>query len=75
MSRYNKKGEFNTSCHFTRPGISPNKFHSILFNWSETLKKYNVHFDCVDYTNIQPNKDDFLYLDPHIIILGVCILG
>lgn len=64
MSRYNKKGEFNNSCHFTRPGISPNKLHSILFNWSETLKKYNVHFDCVDYTNIQPNKDDFLYLDP-----------
>jgi len=65
ISRYNKKGEFNASCHFTRPGISPKKFYDIVFNWSEILKKYNVHFDCIDYINIHPtNKDDFLYLDP-----------
>lgn len=64
MIRYNSNGEFNTPFHLNRPGINPDKLQKILFEWSELLNDNNIHFQCCDYQEIQPNINDFLYLDP-----------
>ena len=65
MIRYNNNGEFNTAYHINRPGINPDKLHSILLEWSNVLNTNNVEFICSDYKSIQPqNKNDFIYLDP-----------
>lgn len=65
MPRYNSTGNFNNSCHFSRPGINPKALYDIILNASELLNKNNVIFkNCSfeDY-NIQ-NNDYFFYLDP-----------
>lgn len=64
LIRYNKKNEFNTSLHFTRPGINPNKLNDILNYWNNILIKHNVEFKCRDYSIINTNKEDVVYLDP-----------
>lgn len=64
LIRYNSKGEFNTSFHFSRPGIHPNTLKDIMYQWSELLNKYNVEFICRDYIDITPTKGDLIYLDP-----------
>ena len=67
LIRYNSKGKFNTSFHFSRPGIHPDKLKDIIFQWSELLNKYNVEFICQDYKNVNPSTDDYVYLDPPYI--------
>lgn len=65
MPRYNSKGEFNTSCHFSRPGIDPVKLGRICHRWSDLLNKNHVEFICCPYEEIVPErKKDFVYLDP-----------
>ena len=64
LIRFNSKGEFNTSFHFSRPGIHPNKLYEIIFQWSDLLNKNDVTFICQDYKNINPLKEDLIYLDP-----------
>ena len=64
LIRFNSKGEFNTSFHFSRPGIDPIKLEKIINQWSELLNKNNVAFICQDYTNINPQLGDLIYLDP-----------
>lgn len=64
MPRYNKKGEFNNSFHITRNGIKPNTLKNIIIQWSKLLNKHNVQFICQDYKKVNPNKNDFMYLDP-----------
>lgn len=64
MPRYNRKGEFNNSFHISRPGILPETLYSILLEWSEVLQNNQVEFKHQDYTNIQSNLGDLLYLDP-----------
>jgi DNA adenine methylase len=64
LIRFNSKGEFNTSFHFSRPGINPDGLKDIVFQWSNLLNKNNVKFICQDYKNINPLKDDLIYLDP-----------
>jgi DNA adenine methylase len=64
LIRYNKKGEFNTSCHFTRPGIEPSKLSKLIFEWSELLKKHEVNINCCSYEKITPKEGDFVYFDP-----------
>ena len=64
LIRFNSKGEFNTSLHFSRPGIEPTKLEKIINQWSELLNKNNVAFICQDYTNISPQLGDLIYLDP-----------
>ena len=44
MPRYNDKGEFNNSCHFSRPGIHPSRLKEICDNWSFLLKENDVEF-------------------------------
>ncbi len=62
LIRYNKKLEFNSPFHFSRPGIDPNKLKPIIFQWSEKIQ--NVEFKCCSYQEIQGNKGDFIYCDP-----------
>lgn len=64
LIRFNSKGEFNTSFHFSRPGISPEKLKLIIQLWSNLLNKNNVMFICQDYRKINPQTKDLVYLDP-----------
>jgi len=68
LVRYSRNGDFNTSCHFSRNGIRPDKFKDIVYEWSYDLNKFNVEFiagsykDVIDIKNI--NVNDVMYLDP-----------
>ena len=64
MPRYNSKGEFNNSCHFSRPGIDPIRLAPILNSWSRVLNEKNVEFVCQSYEEGKPSENDFVYLDP-----------
>lgn len=65
MPRYNSDGNFNNSCHFSRPGINVDSLTDIILNASDLLNSNNVifeHCSFEDYKNY--SKDDFFYLDP-----------
>lgn len=64
LIRYNSNGDFNTSFHLNRDGIHPDKFNKIIDKWNEVLLRNNVVFNCCSYENINPNENDFLYMDP-----------
>lgn len=64
MPRYNKNGEFNNSFHITRNGIVPATLSKIILEWSDLLNINNVEFKSCDYSEINANKNDFLYMDP-----------
>ena len=72
LVRYNQKNEFNTSCHFTRPGISPDKVKEILFFWNNILNQNNIiiHFENMSYEELfekysnKINKKSMIFLDP-----------
>ena len=62
--RYNKEGKFNNTFHVTRKGIEPGRFKNVIDEWSNLLVKRKVEFICQDYRKVNPEKGDFLYLDP-----------
>lgn len=65
LVRYNGKGDFSTSCHFSRPGIHPDKLEVILKDWSYLLNRFDVQFVCQSYdaiTDVKPS--DYMYCDP-----------
>lgn len=64
MPRYNKSGEFNNSFHITRKGIEPETLHKIITDWSRVLNEHNVEFLCRSYEELNPEPEDFLYMDP-----------
>lgn len=64
MPRYNNKGEFNTSFHFSRKGIDPITMKKIVAEWSSILNDKNVQFLCMDYREIKAKANDFIYCDP-----------
>ena len=64
MPRYNSNGDFNNSFHVTRNGITPERIHSIIIEWSFLLNKYYVDFKSRSYYEIEPGVNDFMYLDP-----------
>ena len=64
LIRFNSKGKFNSSYHLTRKGIIPKTLEKIILQWSQILNINNVKFICCDFTDIKPNKDDFVYNDP-----------
>ena len=71
LVRYNKFGDFTTSCHFTRAGIKPDNLEKIISEWNYLLNKYNVQFFVISYeglNNIQSN--DLVYCDPPYNISG-----
>ena len=64
MPRYNSKGAFNNSFHITRNGINPDTLEKIIFEWSDLLNKNNVEFRHCSYIEIEPQENDFIYMDP-----------
>ena len=62
LIRYNRKGEFNNSCHFSRPGINPETIAKIILETAELIK--DVEFLHLSYDNLVVGNNDFLYLDP-----------
>lgn len=64
LIRYNSKGEFNTSLHFTRKGINPKRLYEIITDWANKLNDRNVVFKQIPFNEIQTNEDDFVYADP-----------
>ena len=64
MPRYNSCGAFNSSFHITRNGIMPEKLDKIIHEWSRLLDINNVRFISCSYEKINPQKRDFVYLDP-----------
>lgn len=62
--RFNSKGEFNNSLHLSRKGMHPDKFASIVMQWSKKIE--HTQFYNMDYSNFlkMTKKDDFVYLDP-----------
>jgi len=64
LIRYNSKGYFNTSLHFTRTGIKPESLAQIIIDWHKKLNKFDVQFICRDYQIVITKENDFMYLDP-----------
>lgn len=64
LIRFNKKGEFNNSLHYSRKGIRPNTLKDIILDWSGRIQ--NIEFTHEDYkdSTINISKNDFVYLDP-----------
>ena len=63
MPRYNNNGAFNNSFHIKRNGIIPENFKPIIFQWNKLINDNNVEFKCCSYNTIQPNDNDFVYMD------------
>lgn len=63
MPRYNDKGEFNNSCHFSRPGIHPNRLRKICLEWSRLLNEKNVEFFYRSFEEVSDNEGDLTYID------------
>ena len=64
MPRFNKQGKFNSPYHLNRDGINPLKLDDIIYDWHRVLNEQDVELECCDYTEINPEKGDFVYLDP-----------
>lgn len=65
LPRYNLNGEFNNSCHFSRPGINIDTLNDIILNASDILNENNVIFKCESYdTYNNQNENNLFYLDP-----------
>lgn len=64
LIRFNSKGEFNNSLHYTRKGIDPLSLKKIILEWSSKIQ--GVNFICGDYrdTTKEAREGDFIYLDP-----------
>lgn len=63
--RYNSKGEFNTSHHFNRAGMHPNKVFEILWHYHNLMQDKDIHIIHSSFEKIAPkNFSDVVYLDP-----------
>jgi len=71
LVRYNKVGDFTTSCHFTRAGIKPDNLEKIISDWHYLLNKHNVYFLNKSYDEIEGiQNNDLVYCDPPYDISG-----
>jgi len=72
MPRYNKKGEFNNSCHFSRPGMNPTEVENNVMKWSQiffekSVEFYNISYELLSSGFLVDNEirqDDLIYCDP-----------
>ena len=64
LIRFNDKGEFNNSLHYSRKGINPDTLERIIIDWSQHIK--NTVFMAEDYTvtTAEAKAGDIVYLDP-----------
>jgi len=65
LPRYNKLGQFNNSCHFSRPGMTPESVEKIIMKYHKLFTEKNIEFCNLDYKQIDNIKsNDFMYFDP-----------
>lgn len=64
LIRFNDKGEFNNSLHYSRPGINPDSLKKIIIDWSSHIQ--GTSFFASDYiaTTESAKAGDVVYLDP-----------
>lgn len=64
LIRFNDKGEFNNSLHYSRKGIRPDTLEKIILDWSQHIQ--NTRFLAEDYTvtTSSAKSGDVVYLDP-----------
>lgn len=64
LIRFNDKGEFNNSLHYSRKGINPDTLDKIIMDWSKHIQ--NTEFLADDYitTTASAKSGDIIYLDP-----------
>ena len=63
--RYNARGEFNTSYHFGRTGMLPEKVEGVIKYYSELMRGKDIDFTCSSFEGVSPqSKKDAVYLDP-----------
>ncbi len=64
MPRYNKQGNFNNSCHFSRPGMNPLDVEKLIIKYNKLFNSKKITFECKSYKETNPNMDSILYCDP-----------
>ena len=64
LIRFNKKGEFNNSLHFSRKGINPKTLKNIIIDWSNRVKNTEFINDDYSITTSSAKSGDVIYLDP-----------
>lgn len=64
LIRFNDRGDFNNSLHYSRPGIRPESLREIILDWSARIQ--HTEFLAEDYavTTASAQKGDIVYLDP-----------
>jgi len=64
LIRFNARGDFNNSLHYSRTGIKPERLRKVILEWSKRVQ--NVTFENGDYriTTQNAKKGDLVYLDP-----------
>lgn len=62
MPRYNQKGEFNNSCHFSRSGMDPKKISNLIIDYHKLFE--NINFYSCSYDKINYANNSLIYLDP-----------
>lgn len=67
LIRWNSEGDFNTSCHFSRDGIKPEKLAKVIESWSSVLNR--TDFICEDYRDTfdRARPNNFVVCDPPYI--------
>lgn len=64
LIRFNNKGEFNNSFHYTRPGIKPESLREIIIDWSLHIQGTEFLSDDYAVTTATAKSGDIVYLDP-----------
>ncbi len=62
LVRFNSKGDYNSTPHFSRPGINPNELNDIITECSQLIQ--NVEFTNKSYEELDISENDFCYMDP-----------
>ena len=62
LVRFNSKGEYNSPCHFSRPGMHPDELSKLIFQCSSLVQ--NVEFLNKSYKDVPVEANDFIYMDP-----------
>lgn len=62
LIRFNKKGDYNSTPHFSRPGMKPDELSKIISNCSMLIQ--NVEFTNKSYDKLDISENDFVYADP-----------
>lgn len=63
LIRFNSKGGFNSPCHFSRPGIGPDKVEEIISFYKSLLGNNDVNFSVKSYSEYDASQG-FFFLDP-----------